>query len=105
MGSGLGTTTALITDGRFSGSTRGPCVGHVSPEAFAGGPIGLVEEGDMITLDIPGRRLSVDVSDEELERRRARFQLPASKRELCDSPYLQRYSRSVTSVWKGAVLK
>lgn len=105
VGSGLGTTTALITDGRFSGSTRGPCVGHVSPEAFAGGPIGLVEEGDMITLDIPGRRLSVDVSDEELERRRAQFQLPESKRELCSSPYLQRYSRSVTSVWKGAVLK
>ena len=105
VGSGLGTTTALITDGRFSGSTRGPCVGHVSPEAFAGGPIGLVEEGDMITLDIPGRRLSVDVSDEELERRRTQFQLPESKRELCSSPYLQRYSRSVTSVWKGAVLK
>lgn len=105
VGAGLDTTTALITDGRFSGSTRGPCVGHISPEAFAGGPIGLVEEGDMITLDIPGRSLSVALSDQELERRRAQFQLPENKREQCASPYLQRYAKSVSSVWKGAVLK
>lgn len=62
IGAGLGSSVALVTDGRFSGSTRGPCVGHISPEAYAGGPIGLVEEGDMITLDIPSRKLSVDVS-------------------------------------------
>lgn len=101
VGSGLGTTTALITDGRFSGSTRGPCVGHVSPEAFVGGPIGLLEAGDQITIDIPGRKLSVAISDEELARRKAKFQPPAAK---SDSPYLLRYSKSVTGVWEGAVL-
>ena len=74
MGMGLGSSVALITDGRFSGGTRGACIGHVSPEAAAGGPIGLIRDGDMITLDIPARRLDVDVSDEELARRRAEWQ-------------------------------
>ena len=105
IGAGLGSSVALVTDGRFSGSTRGPCVGHISPEAYAGGPIGLVEEGDMITLDIPSRKLSVDVSEEEMERRRGSFQLPVSKQKLCSSPYLQRYVKSVSSVWEGAILK
>ena len=102
VGSGLGATTALITDGRFSGSTRGPCVGHVSPEAYVGGPIALVEEGDLITLDIPGRTLSVAVSDEELTRRRERFQRPERP---VDSPFLARYREQVSSVWEGAVFK
>ena len=104
IGAGLGSSTALITDGRFSGSTRGPCVGHISPEAYVGGPIALVEEGDMITLNIPDRTLVVDISEDELERRRKRFVIPDSKRH-CDSPYLQRYSQAVSSVWKGAVLE
>ncbi|MGQ9668537.1 MAG: dihydroxy-acid dehydratase, partial [Anaerolineae bacterium] len=73
MGMGLGSSVALVTDGRFSGGTRGACVGHVSPEAAAGGPIALVEQGDMIRLDIPARRLEIEVSDEELARRRARW--------------------------------
>lgn len=101
VGSGLGSTTALVTDGRFSGSTRGPCIGHVSPEAFAGGVIALVESGDMITLDIPGRKLSLNVPEEELARRREKFRLPERKVE---SPYLRRYAAAVSSVWKGAVL-
>lgn len=102
VGAGLGTTTALVTDGRFSGSTRGPCIGHVSPEAYVGGVIALVEPGDMITLDIPNRSLQLHVSDEELARRKANFQPPERKVE---SSYLRRYSSSVSSVWKGAVLK
>ncbi|MGC8781132.1 MAG: dihydroxy-acid dehydratase [Anaerolineae bacterium] len=100
MGMGLGGSVALITDGRFSGGTRGACVGHVSPEAAAGGPIGLVRDGDMITLDIPARRLDVDVSDEEFARRRAAWQ--PVRREL--SGWLKRYAAMVTSGSRGAVL-
>ncbi len=100
MGMGLGGSVALITDGRFSGGTRGACVGHVSPEAAAGGPIGLIRDGDMITLDIPGRRLDVDVSDEEFARRRATWQ--PVRREL--SGWLKRYAALVTSGSRGAVL-
>jgi len=70
MGMGLGSSCALITDGRFSGGTRGPCVGHVSPEAMAGGPIALVQEGDMIEVDIPARKLELLVGQAELRRRR-----------------------------------
>ncbi|MGQ9491736.1 MAG: dihydroxy-acid dehydratase [Anaerolineae bacterium] len=101
MGMGLGGSVALITDGRFSGGTRGACVGHVSPEAAAGGPIGLIRDGDMITLDIPGRRLDVDVSDEEFARRRAAWQ--PVRREL--SGWLKRYAAMVTSGSRGAVLQ
>ena len=100
MGMGLGTSVALITDGRFSGATRGACIGHVSPEAAAGGPIGLIRDGDMITLDIPARRLEVEVSDEELARRRAEWQ--PVQREL--SGWLKRYAAMVTSGSQGAVL-
>jgi len=100
MGMGLGTSVALITDGRFSGATRGACIGHVSPEAAAGGPIGLIRDGDMITLDIPARRLDVDVSDEELARRRAEWQ--PVRREL--TGWLKRYAAMVTSGSQGAVL-
>jgi dihydroxy-acid dehydratase len=71
MGRGLGESVALITDGRFSGATRGACIGHVSPEAAAGGPIGLIQPGDIIAIDVPNRKLNVEVSDAELQRRRA----------------------------------
>ena len=79
MGMGLGDSVALITDGRFSGGTRGACIGHVSPEAAAGGPIALLEPGDIIVIDIPNRRLEVELSDEELARRRERWTPPPPK--------------------------
>jgi dihydroxy-acid dehydratase len=101
MGMGLGGSVALITDGRFSGATRGACIGHVSPEAAVGGPIGLIRDGDMITLDIPARRLDVEVSDEELAQRRATWQ--PVKRNL--SGWLKRYAAMVTSGSQGAVLQ
>jgi len=102
MGQGLGDKVALITDGRFSGGTRGACVGHVSPEAAAGGPIGLLEPGDVIVLDIPNRRLDVKLSDDELATRRAAFK--PTLRELT-SPWLRRYRAQATSAATGAVLK
>ncbi|MBI5301243.1 MAG: dihydroxy-acid dehydratase [Chloroflexi bacterium] len=100
MGLGLGTSVALITDGRFSGGTRGACIGHVSPEAAAGGPIGLIRDGDMIAIDIPGCALNVEVSDEELARRRAEWN--PVRREL--NGWLKRYAAMVTSGSQGAVL-
>ena len=100
MGMGLGSSVALITDGRFSGGTRGACIGHVSPEAAAGGPIGLLRDGDMVTLDIPARRLDVDLSEDELARRRAEWRAP--QRAL--TGWLQRYTAMVTSGSQGAVL-
>jgi dihydroxy-acid dehydratase len=86
MGAGF-KKVALVTDGRFSGATRGPCVGHVEPEAFVGGPIGLVKDGDIIQLDIPNRKLQLKVSDEELIRRRSEMVGP--EREL--TPFLEDY--------------
>jgi len=101
MGMGLGETTALVTDGRFSGGTRGPCIGHIAPEAAECGPIALIEEGDMITIDIPERRLDLHVSDEILEKRKKNWKpLPIK----VDSKYLSRYSKLVGSVWEGALL-
>ena len=100
MGMGLGSSVALITDGRFSGATRGACIGHVSPEAASGGVIGVVEEGDIISIDIPNSRLELKVSEEELARRMAAF-VP-KKKEL--SGYLKRYAALVSSGAKGAVL-
>jgi len=102
VGFGLGDTTALITDGRFSGATRGPCIGHIAPEAAAGGPIGLVEDGDLITIDIPNRSLTLHVQDDELNKRKAAWRPIKTK---VDSKYLRRYSQLVESVWKGAVFK
>jgi len=102
MGMGLGAEVALITDGRFSGGTRGACVGHVSPEAASGGPIGAVQPGDMITIDIPNRQLSVDLTDDEITRRVAAVGPFEPK---IKSGYLSRYSRMVTSANTGAVLK
>lgn len=100
MGMGLGTSVALITDGRFSGATRGACIGHVSPEAASGGPIGVVQEGDIISIDIPNCKLELKVTDEELAERLASFE-PKTK-EL--SGYLKRYAALVSSGAKGAVL-
>jgi dihydroxy-acid dehydratase len=102
IGMGLGKSVALITDGRFSGGTQGACIGHVSPEAAEGGPIGLVEEGDLIAIDIPGKRLQLEVAAEELERRRAGWQ-PLPPR--ITTGYIGRYVRQVTSGSTGAVLK
>lgn len=101
MGSGLGNCVALITDGRFSGATRGAAIGHVSPEAAVGGPIALIEEGDMIEIDIPNNAISVDVSDEEMQRRRAAWKPRAPR---VTHGYLARYAKLVSSGMKGAVL-
>ncbi len=99
-GMGLGASVALITDGRFSGASRGASIGHVCPEAAAGGPIGLVEEGDMISIDINANTIQMKVSDEELARRRATWK-PKTKEV---SGYLRRYRDAVTSADKGAIL-
>ena len=101
-GMGLDSTVALITDGRFSGASRGASIGHVSPEAAVGGPIALVEEGDIISIDIPANKLEMKVSDEELAARRAKWQ-PREPR-VTDG-YLHRYASLVTSGNRGAVLE
>ena len=101
VGMGLGSTVALITDGRFSGASRGASIGHVSPEAAAGGPIGLVEEGDIIAIDINANTINMKVSDEELARRRANWTLKTKE----VTGYLKRYAALVTSADKGAILK
>ena len=101
-GMGLGSTVALITDGRFSGASRGASIGHASPEAAVGGPIALVEEGDRISIDIDNHSLNVLVSDEELEARRAKWQPREPK---VTSGYLARYASLVTSADKGAILQ
>jgi dihydroxy-acid dehydratase len=100
-GMGMGETAALITDGRFSGGTRGPCVGHISPEAAAGGPIALLKDGDEVTLDISERKICVNLSDQELKRRAKSWKRP--ERKL--SGYLARYAAQVGSADRGAVLK
>ena len=100
MGMGLGNSVALITDGRFSGATRGACIGHVSPEAASGGAIGVVKEGDRIRIDIPGNKLELLISDEELAERMKNF-VPKTK-EL--SGYLKRYAALVSSGAAGATL-
>ncbi len=102
VGMGLSTSVALITDGRFSGATKGPAVGHVSPEAAAGGPIALIEEGDSVTVDIEGGALTLNVPDEELEVRRANWKAPAPKH---DHGVLAKYARQVSSADKGAYVR
>ena len=102
VGMGLGSSVALITDGRFSGATRGASIGHVSPEAAVGGPIALIEEGDIITIDIPANKINVKVSDEELAARKAKWQ-PREPR--ITTGYLARYASLVTSANTGAILK
>ncbi len=101
-GMGLGESVALATDGRFSGATRGPCIGHVSPEAVEGGPIGLVKDGDPIIMDAETRRLDLEVSKDELQRRLKSWKPPEPK---IKRGYLYRYAQLVTSADKGAVFK
>jgi dihydroxy-acid dehydratase len=101
-GMGLGSSVALITDGRFSGASRGASIGHVSPEAAVGGPIALVEEGDIIRINIPENKLDVLVSDEVLAERRAKWQPREPK---VTTGYLSRYRELVTSGNRGAVLE
>ena len=101
-GMGLGAEVALVTDGGFSGATRGAAIGHVSPEAAAGGVIGLVEEGDIITVDIPNRAITLEVSDDELARRREDWVCPEPK---VKTGYLVRYAKLVSSADKGAILQ
>ena len=98
-GMGLDKSVALITDGRFSGATKGPAIGHVSPEAYAGGPIALVEEGDLIDIDIDKGSLNLLVSDEDLEARRQAWAKPEPKYK---TGVLARYSKLVSSADKGA---
>jgi dihydroxy-acid dehydratase len=102
VGMGLDNSVALITDGRFSGGTRGPCIGHVSPEAMVGGPLALIEEDDEIVIDIPKRKLYAELSDSELDSRRAKWTPPPLE---VTKGLLVRYAKCVTSADKGAVLK
>jgi dihydroxy-acid dehydratase len=104
IGMGLGDSVALITDGRFSGATRGACVGHVTPEAYLGGPIALIEEKDMIRIDIPAARIDLEVSDAELAERRRRWKRPDHV-ALEQGSLLERYRRLVGSAVDGSVLE
>ena len=102
MGMGMGESVALITDGRFSGGTRGPCVGHISPEAMEGGPIALVKEGDVIEMDIPKRSLELKVKSDELNKRKENWKPPEPK---IKEGWLARYAKVVTSANTGAVVR
>lgn len=101
-GMNLDKTVALITDGRFSGASRGASIGHVCPEAAAGGNIGLLREGDIIHIDIPNAKINAEVSDEEFNKRREAYEEPASK---VTKGWLVRYQRNVDSAAHGAVMK
>jgi dihydroxy-acid dehydratase len=102
IGQGLGDDVALITDGRFSGASHGPMVGHVAPEAATGGPIGLLKEGDIITLDIPGRQLNVGLTEEQLTERRNEWVPMESKYK---TGVLAKYAKLVSSASEGAVTR
>ena len=102
VGMGLSDSVALITDGRFSGGTQGPCIGHISPEAMEGGPIALLKDGDMIDIDIPARKINAKLTDVELAKRRSEWRAPEPKAK---TGWLARYARFVTSANTGAVLK
>lgn len=104
VGMGLSKEVALITDGRFSGATAGAAVGHVSPEAAEGGPIALIEEGDMIEIDIPQGSIHLHVSDEELARRKAAWR-PMKQDHVIKGSYLDRYAKMVSSAMDGAIFK
>jgi len=102
VGAGLGESVALITDGRFSGGTRGACIGHVSPEAAVGGPIGLLKDGDIIEIDIPNNKIRVKLTDAELnERKKSWKPKPAKITKGC----LAKYASMATSADTGAILK
>jgi dihydroxy-acid dehydratase len=98
---GLGRSVALITDGRFSGATQGACIGHVTPEAYLGGPLALVEEGDTIRIDIPGGLVELDVSPEVMDERRQQWQ-PPERTRLEKGSLLERYRRMVGTAIEGA---
>jgi dihydroxy-acid dehydratase len=102
MGMGLGESVALVTDGRFSGGTRGACIGHVSPEAAAHGPIAALQEGDVVEIDLEARTLNVQLSDETIRQRLA--VLPEYMPQTT-SAWLRRYARMVTSANRGAILE
>ena len=102
MGAGLGESVALITDGRFSGGTRGACIGHISPEAVAGGPIGLLKNGDIIEINIPKNSIKVKVSNKELAERRKKWKAPKSR---ITKGCLAKYASMATSADTGAVMK
>jgi len=99
---GLDKTVALLTDGRFSGGTQGAAIGHISPEAAEGGPIALVKEGDVISINIPEKTLTLKVNDKELEKRRKSLK---PRKPAITSGYLARYTKMVTSASTGAVFK
>ena len=101
IGMGLGNSVALITDGRFSGATQGACIGHVTPEAFLGGTLALVEEGDTIRIDIPGGRVDLKVPEEILSERRAHWE-PPERTRLEKGSLLERYRRMVGTALRGA---
>lgn len=101
MGMGLGNSVALITDGRFSGGTRGPCIGHISPEAMEGGPLSIVEDGDKISIDIPAGRINLELDQQLITNRLRNWQRPAPK---ITKGYLGRYCRQVSSADRGAIL-
>lgn len=102
VGMGLDKSVALLTDGRFSGGTRGAAIGHISPEAAEGGPIGLIKEGDIISIDIPKKQINLKVSNEELAKRQKGFKpRPPAVR----TGYLRRYASMVTSASTGAILR
>jgi dihydroxy-acid dehydratase len=100
QGEGLGADVALLTDGRFSGATRGFMIGHVAPESVAGGPIAAVQDGDMITIDVPSRRMDVALSDEEIARRVAAYRIPDNGTQ---PGVLSKYAKLVSSASRGAV--
>ena len=101
-GMGMNDSVAMITDGRFSGATRGPCIGHIAPEAFVGGPIALIQEGDRIEIDIPARRLELLVPAAELARRRAQWK---PRPPAVTGGFLELYSRIVSQANQGAILE
>jgi len=101
-GMGLDTTVALLTDGRFSGGTRGAAIGHISPEAADGGPIALVQEGDIIAIDIPKKKITLKVTPEELKKRKKAWK---PKAPAITTGYLARYAKLVTSASTGAIFK
>lgn len=101
VGMGLSESVALITDGRFSGGTRGPCIGHISPEAMEGGPIAIVRDGDRIVIDIPNRKIDLILAQEEINRRLAKWKRPETK---IKHGYLSRYSKMVSSASSGAIM-
>ena len=102
VGMGLSECVALLTDGRFSGGTRGPCVGHISPEAMEGGPIAVVRDGDAIRISIPERRVDLVVPEDEIEKRTSQWERPSPK---VTRGWLARYAERVSSAGKGAVFE